>query len=205
MANSIYDRTLAFAGLCQAVTLVQKIATEGSCDQQAFDTSINAIIETNPSNTLGVFGSEEQLQIGLECLVRDFENTPSGSELTRYLISIMSLEYKLSAKNENLSTLGQRIETIQRQLDHFDINDEQMLSNIASIYLEVVSPMGPRIQVTGTPSILQQTLCQHKVRALLLSGIRCSVLWRQVGGKKRHLIFGRKKMVEQAKIILARN
>jgi high frequency lysogenization protein len=30
------------------------------------------------------------------------------------------------------------------------------------------------------------------------------VLWRQVGGKRRHLIFGRKQMVEQAKILLAR-
>ncbi|MBE3981509.1 lysogenization regulator HflD, partial [Vibrio parahaemolyticus] len=28
--------------------------------------------------------------------------------------------------------------------------------------------------------------------------------WRQVGGKRRHLIFGRKKMVEQAQILLAR-
>ncbi|EAW25783.1 hypothetical protein ATW7_19043, partial [Alteromonadales bacterium TW-7] len=85
-----------------------------------------------------------------------------------------------------------------------DIHDEQMLSNIASIYLDVISPMGPRIQVTGTPSVLQQPMTQHKVRALLLSGIRSAVLWRQVGGKRRHLIFGRKKMVEQAKIILAR-
>jgi high frequency lysogenization protein len=38
----------------------------------------------------------------------------------------------------------------------------------------------------------------------LLSGIRSVVLWRQAGGKRRHMVFGRKKMVEQAKIILAK-
>ncbi|GAL11758.1 a protein of unknown function perhaps involved in purine metabolism [Vibrio astriarenae] len=51
---------------------------------------------------------------------------------------------------------------------------------------------------------MQQTGTQQRVRALLLSGIRSAVLWRQVGGKRRHLIFSRKKMVEQAQILLAR-
>jgi high frequency lysogenization protein len=93
---------------------------------------------------------------------------------------------------------------LERQLEHFELLDEQMISNLASVYLDVISPIGPRIQVTGTPAVLQQTGNQHKVRALLLSGIRSAVLWRQVGGKRRHLIFGRKKMVEQAQILLAR-
>jgi len=103
-----------------------------------------------------------------------------------------------------MSQLGDRIDTLVRQTEHFSIMDEQMIGNCASIYLDVVSPIGPRIQVSGTPSILQQQFNQQKVRALLLSGIRSAVLWRQVGGKRRHLIFGRKKMVEQAKILLAR-
>ena len=79
-----------------------------------------------------------------------------------------------------------------------------MVSNLASIYLDIISPLGPRIQVTGTPAHLQQPQVQHKVRALLLAAVRSAVLWRQVGGKRRHLIFGRKQMVEQAKILLAR-
>jgi high frequency lysogenization protein len=103
-----------------------------------------------------------------------------------------------------MSQLGDRIQMLERQLEHFELLDEQMLSNLASVYLDVISPVGPRIQVTGTPAVLQQTSNQHKVRALLLSGIRSAVLWRQVGGKRRHLIFGRKKMVEQAQILLAR-
>ncbi|EGQ7936301.1 high frequency lysogenization protein HflD [Vibrio vulnificus] len=204
MANTLYDRTIAFAGMCQAVALVQQIARNGHCDQDAFETSIKAILNTNPANTLDVFGNESQLKLGLECLVKGIDSTPTGSEVTRYLISLMALERKLMGRNDAMSQLGDRIQMAQRQTEHYDLFEEQMISNVASIYLDVISPIGPRIQVTGTPTVLQQTSNQHKVRALLLSGIRSAVLWRQVGGRRRHLIFGRKKMVEQAQILLAR-
>ncbi|EIV1854118.1 high frequency lysogenization protein HflD [Vibrio vulnificus] len=204
MANTLYDRTIAFAGMCQAVALVQQIARNGHCDQDAFETSIKAILNTNPANTLDVFGNESQLKLGLECLVKGIDSTPTGSEVTRYLISLMALERKLMGRNDAMSQLGDRIQMVQRQTEHYDLFEEQMISNVASIYLDVISPIGPRIQVTGTPTVLQQTSNQHKVRALLLSGIRSAVLWRQVGGRRRHLIFGRKKMVEQAQILLGR-
>ncbi|TNF13753.1 MAG: lysogenization regulator HflD [Vibrionaceae bacterium] len=204
MANTNYDRTIAFAGICQAVALVQQVAKNGYCDSDAFETSLKAILSTNPSNTLNVFGSEANLKVGLECLVNGIDSTPAGSEVTRYIISLMALERKLTSRRDAMSQLGDRIQMIERQVEHFDLLDDQMISNLASVYLDVISPIGPRIQVTGTPAVLQQTTNQQKVRALLLSGIRCAVLWRQVGGKRRHLIFGRKKMIEQAKILLAR-
>lgn len=204
MANTLYDRTIAFAGICQAVALVQQVAKDGYCDKDAFEASIKAILNVNPSSTLDVFGHESNLKVGLECMVKGIDSTPSGSEVTRYIISLMALERKLNEKNDAMAQLGDRITMVNRQIEHFDLFDEQMISNIASIYLDVISPIGPRIQVTGTPSVLQQTTNQHKVRALLLSGIRSTVLWRQVGGKRRHMIFGRKKMVEQAQILLAR-
>ncbi|MBY6197446.1 high frequency lysogenization protein HflD [Vibrio hangzhouensis] len=204
MANTLYDRTIAFAGICQAVALVQRVAKDGYCDSDAFETSIKAITNMNPSSTLDVFGSESDLKIGLECLVKGIDSTPSGSEITRYIISLMALERKLNSRNDAMAQLGDRLQMVSRQLEHYELLDEQMISNLASVYLDVISPIGPRIQVTGTPAVLQQTATQQKVRALLLSGIRSAVLWRQVGGKRRHLVFGRKKMIEQAQILLAR-
>lgn len=204
MANTLYDRTIAFAGICQAVALVQRVAKDGYCDSDAFETSIKAITNMNPSSTLDVFGIESDLKIGLECLVNGIDSTPTGSEITRYIISLMALERKLNSRNDAMAQLGDRLQMVERQLDHYELLDEQMISNLASVYLDVISPIGPRIQVTGTPTVLQQTSTQQKVRALLLSGIRSAVLWRQVGGKRRHLVFGRKKMIEQAQILLAR-
>lgn len=205
MANTLFDRTIAFAGICQSVKLVQEIARKGSCDYDALSASLNSIILTNPSSTLEVFGSEESLTVGLNTLINELDNSPGGSELTRYLINLLALERKLSGRRDSLAQLSDRIETVQRQVQHFELLDDQMISNLASIYLDTISPLGPRIQVTGNPAQLQQTGVQHKVRALLLAGIRGAVLWRQVGGKRRHLIFGRKQMIEQAKITLARN
>ncbi|MCQ8200404.1 DUF489 family protein, partial [Vibrio parahaemolyticus] len=83
-----------------------------------------------------------------------------------------ALERKLTARTDAMSQLGDRIQRAKRQTEHFELLEDQMISNLASIYLEVVSPIGPRIQVTGTPSVLPQTATQHTVRALVLSGLR---------------------------------
>lgn len=159
---------------------------------------------TDPVNTLDIYGDESSLRLGLETLTAEIDNTPSGNEITRYLVSVMALERKLSSRRDSMAQLGERIDVLKRQTEHFELLEEQMISNIASVYLDTISPLGPRIQVTGTPAHLQQNSVQHKVRGLLLAAVRSAVLWRQVGGKRRHLIFGRKQMVEQAKILLAR-
>ncbi|HIF9208847.1 TPA: high frequency lysogenization protein HflD [Photobacterium damselae] len=205
MANTLYDRTIAFAGICQAVKLVQQVAQTGRCDNEMLTATLESILVTDPANTLAVYHSDEaNLRIGLEALVKDIDNTSSGNELTRYLVGVMALERKLSGRRDSMAQLGDRIDLLKRQTEHFELLEEQMLSNIASVYLDIISPLGPRIQVSGTPAQLQIPQVQHKVRALLLAAIRSAVLWRQVGGKRRHLIFGRKQMVEHAKILLAR-
>ncbi len=205
MANTLFDRTIAFASICQSVKLVQDVARTGSCDHDAMSASLNSIIVTDPINTLAVFEKESNLLVGLRVLVKEFDSNPSNSELTRYIINLLTLERKLTHRRDSLAQLAERIETIKRQNLHFELLDDQMISNLGSVYLDVISPLGPRIQVTGAPNQLQQVQVQHKVRALLLAGIRGAVLWQQVGGKRRHLLFSRKQLIEQAKIILARH
>ncbi|WP_033138875.1 high frequency lysogenization protein HflD, partial [Aeromonas finlandensis] len=127
------------------------------------------------------------------------DGSQKNAELTRYVVSLIALERKLAKRKDILNMLGERISQIGRQQQHFDLLDEQILANMASIYSDLISPIGPRIQVAGTPLFLQQPLVQHKVRALLLAGIRAVVLWRQLGGSRTQIIFARKKMVELAK------
>lgn len=139
MANTLFDRTIAFAGICQSVKLVQEVARKGSCDYDALSASLNSIIQTNPGSTLEVFGNEENLTLGLNTLINELDNSPGGSELTRYLINLLALERKLSGRRDSLAQLGDRIETVQRQIQHFDLLDDQMISNLASIYLDTIS------------------------------------------------------------------
>ncbi len=72
----------------------------------------------------------------------------------------MVLERKLSSAKGALDTLGNRINGLQRQLEHFDLQSETLMSAMAAIYVDVISPLGPRIQVTGSPAVLQSPQVQ---------------------------------------------
>ncbi|OMK91591.1 high frequency lysogenization protein HflD [Yersinia pestis] len=206
MAKNYYDITLALAGICQSARLVQQLAHEGQCDNDALNTVLRGLLQTNPSSTLAVYGDTEQvLKMGLETLqsVLNANRQGEAAELTRYTLSLMVLERKLSASKSAMNTLGERISQLDRQLAHFDLESETMMSSLASIYVDVVSPLGPRIQVTGSPAILQSPLVQAKVRATLLAGIRSAGLWEQVGGSRLQLMFSRDRLFKQAQSILA--
>ena len=208
MAKNYYDITLALAGICQSARLVQELAHQGHCDADALHVSLNSVIDMNPSSTLGVvwLASEANLRLGLETLLGVLNASSRqglNAELTRYTLSLMVLERKLSAAKGAMDTLGDRISGLQRQLDHFDLQSETLMSAMAGIYVDVISPLGPRIQVTGSPAILQSPQVQAKVRASLLAGIRAAVLWHQVGGGRLQLMFSRNRLTTQAKQILA--
>ena len=193
---------MAFAGICQAAALVQQVARNGSCDEAALRESLSSILVTNPSHPLEVYNNTHlAIRDGYRALVEQLgaDGNQKNAELTRYVVSLIALERKLAKRKDLLGMLSERIGQIDRQLQHFDLLDEQIVSNMASIYSDLISPIGPRIQVAGTPLYLQQPMVQHKVRALLLAGIRAVVLWRQVGGSRTQIIFARKKMVELAK------
>jgi len=208
VAKNYYDITLALAGICQAAHLVQQLAHQGQCQPDALNVSLRSVIDLNPGSTLAVFGNDEaNLSLGLETLMAVLNSSSRqgmGAELTRYTLSLMVLERKLSGNKSALDTLAQRIGQLDRQLAHYELGSETITSAMAAIYVDVVSPLGPRIQVTGSPAVLQNPLLQSKVRATLLAGIRAAVLWQQVGGGRFQLMLSRQRLLREAKTILSR-
>lgn len=209
MAKNYDDITLALAGICQAARLVQQLAHEGQADNDAVDVMIQSIINNNPSSVADVYGNNPQnLRIGLEAFAGMFNMTGTqgiNTEITRYMLGIMLLERRLYKTPGAMNDLGKRIDNLEHQRDHFGLSQEAMLNTIAGIYVDNISPLGPRIQVTGSPEILRNSLVQAKVRSLLLSGIRSAVLWRQTGGNRLQLLFSRSRLVDTAKRILAQH
>jgi len=207
VAKNYYDITLALAGICQSAHLVQQLAHQGQADSDALRVSLTSVVELNPGSTLHVFGGEEaNLKLGLETLlgVLNASNRQGlNGELTRYTLSLMVLERKLHASKGAMDKLGNSIQGLQRQLEHFGLESDPLLNAMAGIYVDVISPLGPRIQVTGSPGVLQNSQIQSKVRATLLAGIRAAVLWHQVGGGRLQLMFSRGRLSAQAKQILA--
>jgi high frequency lysogenization protein len=111
----------------------------------------------------------------------------------------LSLERKLAKNRKALNDLGDRISHVQRQLAHVDFEHQQIVSSLASVYTDIISPLAPKIQVAGSQQFLSQPAVQHKVRALLLAGVRAAVLWRQMGGKRRQILFNKGHILEAAK------
>ena len=200
MSDKFQDRTMAFAGICQAAYLVQKVARDGNCDEASLRESLQSVLVTNPKQPLEVFGSHLAIRDGYRALVEQLgaDGSQKNAELTRYVVSLIALERKLAKRKDILNMLGERIGQIGRQQQHFDLLDEQILANMASIYSDLISPIGPRIQVAGTPLFLQQPLVQHKLRDLLLAGIRAAVLWRQLGGSYWDFLVSRRAMADAA-------
>lgn len=207
--NTLSNQTITLAAICQAATLVQNIARENITDeaqhQADFQTLLSSIIITSPDNTLDVYGNElVNLKTGLQSLITQLgdQTKDKDPELTRYIVNLISLERRLSRKKAQLAKLADRIEQCKRQVAHYDITSETLISSLASVYSDLLSPLGTPIQVAGKPEILKQANNQHKIRALLLAGIRSSVLWRQVGGKRRNILFARGKIVACAQQLL---
>ena len=206
------ELTITFAAICQVAHLVQQVSRNGQVDDSELAMLLNSIVTTSPDNTLAVYGGElANVKQGLELLINHLGDSKNENgkksnvkdpEFTRYIISLINLERRLTKQPQQLAKLGERIDATKRQLDHYSITSDTLIASFASVYSDIISPLGARIQVTGEPNILKQTTSQHKIRALLLAGIRSTVLWRQVGGKRRTILFNRNKLVNTAKELL---
>lgn len=197
MATNYHDITLALAGVCQAADLVQQFALKGEAEQTAFKTSIQSLLQTAPQDTLAVYGGDlRNLKPGLQTLLEQLNG--STEDLTRYWLGILALSGKLDKNSEAKTELARRIQHLPNQLVYQDLFDEQMLGTLAGMYVDIISPLGSRIQVKGSPLYLQQPAMHNRIRACLLAGIRSAILWRQVGGTKWQLLFFHRRIFDTA-------
>jgi high frequency lysogenization protein len=148
-----------------------------------------------------VFGNQiSHLTIGLETALAQLGGNAGkiDAEVSRYWIGVLALSRKLNKNPEAKAELARRLQQLERQLPLYDndILHEQMISNIASIYSDIISPMGTRIQVFGLQDLLSRTDIQNRVRASLLAGVRAGILWQQMGGSRWQFFFARKKLIQ---------
>ena len=202
--RSIDDQTLALAGLFQSVGLVRDVAHEGKADSAAFQTCVRSIFETSPATTAAVYGGVRNLRLGLELMVKQVgaARTPENVELTKYVVSVLHLERQLAKNSAVLQRVSDGVEKARGQSLHFDITHENIIASLAGCYTDTISTLTPRIVVTGAQGHLSHPDVANKVRTLLLAAIRSAVLWRQCGGNRWQLIFGRRKIIDTARALL---
>ena len=200
MTDLIKDRTIALAGLFQSVRLVQQTARGEPRDKEMTAASIGSIFNTDPATAVDVYGDIEAIRGGLEILVQQLgnDNKRRDMELTRYAVTLMHLEHKLSRNPGMLETMRAGIETCRQQIESDNEQQASVVATLAELYKQTISTLQPRILVNGEPTVLNNPDSKNMVRALLLAGIRSAVLLYQSGGTRLKLIFQRGKLFECA-------
>lgn len=195
-------RVLALAGVFQALSLVRELAHDGDCDNEAMEASLASVFKLESDSAAEVFGGNQGVRRGLRVLVEQVEGNDRDLPLFHMLINVMKLERSLAHHPEINRRLGEGLTGMQRQLQHFPVTHPTIIARLADLYSSNLSGLKPRITVVGNPLYLQQPAQAQRVRALLLAAIRAAVLWRQLGGRRRHLLLRPKREVMIARGML---
>lgn len=211
------QRTYALAGMWQAAVCIEQLAQHGQITPlSTAEPLYHAVLTLDAPSVIDIFEqtnhqaihqttppTENPLMVGLQTFIVQFaEKDKVSRDVLELFINILRLENVLNKNNQALAALGQGLNQVIRQKNEFQFEQHRILANLAGLYSDVVSPLSKPIRVKGKPELLTQISIQHQVRALLLAGIRCAVLWRQLGGKKRHFIFNRGAMIQAARSLL---
>jgi high frequency lysogenization protein len=202
--KKFFNITLALGGMFQSAALVRDLAKDGMADEKAFVTSINSIYKIDASDVPEIYGDAQGVQLGLRELIRllGSDKTTTDPYIGRYVISLMHLERKLIRTPDMLAALKRRINYATSQANYFSSTHPTVLTSLADTYLNTLGTLPFRIHVMGQVKFLQQADVIGKIRALLLAGVRSTVLWRQMGGTRWQLFLQRNKLSEMAKEIL---
>ncbi len=213
------NRLLALVALFQAAQLTYLLAAQGKnavsgADTISFSVLLKSSLDIQAQQPKSLFSLDtyhniNDLHLGLRsfetALSKPYQSTRSPmplprqySETFRYAMALIKLEKKLYKK----AGLVQRIEGEQRniaqRLAFFDQNIQHpaILAALAGLYVDTAGQLTPRLAVRGKPEHLKNQAVIDAIRASLFSGLQAAHFWRQLGGNRWQLIFGRKHMLE---------
>jgi len=198
------ERTMALAGIFQATELVRQAANHGTWSGYAADTCLDSLLAIEADTVDEIYGSVTSLRLGAETLVSILQGERQYMESLGYAVSIMQVENNFRRKSNMQAQIGselQLITTVDEELELHEIKDLQA-EKVADLYTRTISTISPRVVVNGRPQYLQVDRTVNWIRTLLFAGLRSAVLWKQMGGGRFSLMFGRKKMLEEARTLL---
>jgi high frequency lysogenization protein len=198
------DRCIALAGVYQAVDQVASIARTGRFDAAALEASIYSLFQIDAAGVAEVYGGVVGVSLGIARLQVQLQGSDRKNvEVTRYLIALLHLERKLAGRDDLTRRIGEGLHIAQARLEHFPLTHDNILGQLADLYADTISTLPPRILVQGEPLHLQDPANVHRIRALLLAGIRSARLWTQCGGSRLRILFGRGGLLREAAALTA--
>jgi high frequency lysogenization protein len=196
------ERVLALAGVFQGAALAQQLATDGRCDEVAFEASVSSVFRIDADSVAAVYGGVSGLRRGLRTLVAQFDDATRDIAVMRMAVTVLRLERSLTRNRPLVERLRDGIVSAQRQVEHFGPSHPNVSARLAELYASTLSTLKPRVMVTGNPAQLQQKANVDRVRTALLASARSAVLFHQLGGRQWHLLIYRKQCAMLARGLL---
>ncbi len=194
------DRTVALGGVFQAARLARDIARNGMCDAAAFEASRESLFDFTPASVIAVFGGPQGIALGLQSLSKQLAHPEQRDlEISRYVIALLHLTDRLVRSGPSMQKLHDDLTALGRRREHIELAESVQHEELAQIYQDRISVLGPRIIIRGEPLHLQNPENTTRIRAALLAGIRAGVLWRQAGGKKWQMLLRRRTIISTAR------
>ena len=198
------ERTLALAGVFQATELVRQAASHGTWSGFAATCSLNSLFRLEADSIADVYGGTERMRLGIETMLAVLQGENRYADTLRYVVGLLQLEKKFRRSTRMQEEVGRRLLEVSQmdpELEQHEREDRQA-HEISGLYSDTISTISPRIIVSGNPQYLQNDRTVDWVRTLLLAGLRSATLWDQLGGSRFELMFGRKKIMQEAQSFL---
>lgn len=215
-------RNIALAVMVQCAQLVHTLATTGDADQRQIDACIAPVFVLDPDSLAEVYPDVGRFNSGLTALERSLgrDGMRGLAEAIQYVLGMTVLQQHLGRSSGMPSQIRRRLQFLrpvenpseqtfagEQSLDDavvpLDLASQGYdFSALAQLYQDTISQLSYRIHVKGVPEHLQNQRVADRIRALLLAGIRSAQLWHQLGGRRWHLFFFKKRI--RASIIQVR-
>ena len=198
--SRLEQQTMALAGVAQVARLVDQISGTGSYPLEFLEASIHSLFSFDTPDVDSVYGNIQGIKLGLQNLGAGLASTgeESSASMMRYLMAILHLERKFSARGDLQQVVRSRLQHSQFKADHFASHVNQVCNSVAAIYADTLSTLSFRVRVTGSAQHLQNEANAEIIRACLLAGVRSAYLWRQLGGRRWQLVLQRGRIRDAA-------
>ena len=189
------DRTLALAGLLQALAQVRRIAETGQANAGVLATALDSVFRIDADSPADVYGGRAALRPGLTLLREYFGSRLQDPQLPRLALAVIQLERRFVADQAMAEKVHEGILAQQAAAARQGSTHPDVMAALGDLYAGTLSHLRPRVLVQGNPHYLGQPAVVAEVRAVLLAAVRSAVLWRQLGGSYLDFLFSRQAMV----------
>ena len=202
-------RNIALAVVIQCAHLVDTLANKGRADEAQIKACIDPLQVIDSDTVADIYPDVSRFANGLNILQKslDRDGMKNFGEPMKYVLGMSVLQQQLMSAPEMQSAIRQRMQ--QRDTLFLDREDQDAETDgaatfsksdnydyavLAALYQDTISKLTYRIHVQGNVEHLRNQRVADQIRALLLAGIRSAMLWQQLGGRRWHLFFYKRRI-----------